>query len=75
MTQTAKLVETLRPYYNEGSQTFEFKASMFLAGKSNEQTRVEIIQELTGAKVPKSKASLGAVVNVLKNTYDSPTLF
>jgi len=75
MTQTAKIVETLRPYYNEGSHTFDFKCSMFLAGKSNEQTRVEIIKELTGHKPPKSKASLGAVVNALKNTYDSPTLF
>ena len=75
MTQTQKTIEDLRPYYIESSELFEFKASMFLAGKNNTSKRQDIIQNLTGKRLPATKASLGAVVNALKNTYDSPTLF
>ena len=75
MTIEQEYLEKLRPYWDEDPQTFEFKASMFLAGDSNKIARQDIIYHCTGYRPPKSKASLGACINAITTVYTQPKLF
>ena len=70
-----ELTDTLQKYFNEDFNTFEFHASMFLAGKQNVVKRQLLIEYLTGAKPSKSKASLGASIQALQAKFNQSQLF
>ncbi len=70
-----ELIETLREYFTQDSMSFEFNASMFLAGENNKAKRSELMELVTGVKKPSTKCSFHACVQELTNMFNQPSLF
>lgn len=73
--ETTDIVNMLQEFWQENPNSFEFNASMLLAGPSNTSRRREIIKLTTGRDVPKSKAGYHATINALQNVFSQTTLF
>lgn len=69
------IIEMLREFWQQSRNTFEFNASMLLAGDNNKQRRRLIIEQLTGKTLPMSKCSYHATIQHLENSFSQPTLF
>ena len=70
-----QLIENLKTAYNEAPQNFDFTASMYISGPSKRMLRIEIMQYITGVKLPVSKCNFHAVVDSLKINFNQISLF
>lgn len=69
------LIETLKAAYSAEPQNFDFTASMYISGPGKRMLRIELMEYLTGAKLPVSKCNFHAVVDMLKINFNQITLF
>ena len=65
----------LKDAYLADTKSFDFSASMYLSGPGNKTLRQQIMECLTGAKLPATKCGFHAVVDNLKISFDQTTLF
>lgn len=69
------LINQLKEYYNSDRFHFDMNISMFLSGPHNKGLRVEVMQAITGQKLPATKCGLHAVSDALKNSFEQLTMF
>ena len=70
-----QLIEQLKQTYLTDTRSFDFNASMYLSGPGNKTLRTQIMEYLTGGKLPASKCNYHAVIDKLKISFDQITLF
>lgn len=73
--ETQDIINMLQEFWQDNPHSFEFNASILLAGPSNTTRLREIIKLTTGKEVPKSKAGYHATINALQNVFSQTTLF
>lgn len=69
------LLIQLKDAYFADTQSFDFTASMYLSGPGNKVLRSQIMEYLTGGKIPNSKCGFSAVVDKLKINFNQISLF
>ena len=68
--EAKKIIESLREAFN--SDGIKFTHAVYsLAGNSNERLRCDIMHELTGSKLPKSKCGINNLISELKKHFGS----
>jgi hypothetical protein len=72
---TQQAIQLLQKSYNDEPRSFDFYASMIIAGDQNKRLRQDIVKVLTGEVKPVSKCGIYAVIDHLKANFQQSKLF
>lgn len=70
-----EVIAKLKEDYVADNFHFAFVCSQYLAGNDKKRLRVEIMEELTGEKLPATKCGLHTVSDAVKASIEQLTLF
>lgn len=75
ISKVQKIISEISALYNPDAYIFSMNCSMFIAGDDKRLLRQEIIRQLTGKSLPKSRCEFLYTTEVMKASIEQPKLF